>query len=163
MTASTALMVITTTSASALAAGSVLTDFSADDRESALFLLTVLAGAFMVVAGLLRLGRYTRFVSHSVMMGFLTGVGLNIIFGQIPDLTGTSVEGDTAFAKAVAVITDPQSIDGASLAVGLTAMVILVGLGRTRLRSFSSLVALAIPTALAALRGPRRGPGVGSR
>jgi sulfate permease, SulP family len=151
LTASTALMVITTTSASAMAAGSVLTDVASEDRENALFLLTALAGAFMIAARLLRLGRYTRFVSHSVMMGFLTGVALNIIFGQIPDLTGTTVEGESALAKALAVVTDPQSIDGASLLIGLAAMVILVGLKGTRLGSISSLIALVIPTALAAL------------
>ena len=44
----------------------------------------------MVLAGMARLGRYTRFVSHSVMLGFLTGVAVNIILGQLPDLTGAS-------------------------------------------------------------------------
>ena len=42
----------------------------------------------MLGAGVVRLGRYTRFVSHSVMLGFLTGIAVNIIAGQIPDLTG---------------------------------------------------------------------------
>ena len=44
----------------------------------------MIAGVLMVVAGVLRLGRYTRFVSHSVMIGFLTGVAVNIVAGQIP-------------------------------------------------------------------------------
>ena len=42
----------------------------------------------MIVAGAFKLGRYTRFVSHSVMIGFLSGVAVNIILGQIPDLLG---------------------------------------------------------------------------
>src|SRR5688572_16968473 len=68
LTASTRLMVITTTTASALAAGSALEGFDAEERPEALFVLTVIAGAVMVAAGLLRLGRYTRFVSFSVMI-----------------------------------------------------------------------------------------------
>jgi sulfate permease, SulP family len=41
---------------------------------------------------LLKLDRYTRFVSYSVMTGFLTGVAVNIVCGQIPDLTGAKAQ-----------------------------------------------------------------------
>jgi SulP family sulfate permease len=44
----------------------------------------------MLIAGVLRLGRYTRFVSVSVLTGVLTGVALNIIFGQVGDLLGST-------------------------------------------------------------------------
>ena len=87
LTSSTQLMVITTTTAAALAAGSAVSGFDAEQRPEALFLLTVLAGLVMIAAGLLKLGRYTRFVSYSVMTGFLTGVAVNIICGQLGDLT----------------------------------------------------------------------------
>lgn len=85
LTSSTRLMVITTTSASALAAGSALSSVSEADRPRALFLLTLIAGAAMVLAALFKLGRYTRFVPHSVMIGFLSGVAVNIFLGQLPD------------------------------------------------------------------------------
>ena len=94
LAASTRLMVITTTTAAALAAGSALKGVDPAHRADSLFLLSVLAGVAMIVAGLLRLGRYTRFVSLSVMVGFLTGVAVNIVFGQLADLTGASVTGD---------------------------------------------------------------------
>src|SRR4051812_40447248 len=71
LTSSTRLMVITTTTAASLAAGSALTDVDPADRPDALILLTLIAGVVMVAAGIARLGRYTRFVSHSVMIGFL--------------------------------------------------------------------------------------------
>jgi len=38
---------------------------------------------------LLGLSRYVRFVSQSVMLGFLTGLSANILFGQLPALTGS--------------------------------------------------------------------------
>jgi SulP family sulfate permease len=56
------------------------------------------AGAVAVAAGLARLGRYTRFVSHSVILDFLTGVAVNIVAGQIPDLTGAAA-GSIPLAK----------------------------------------------------------------
>ena len=69
LTASAKRMMITTTSASALAAGSALQSVPADKRDKAVLLLTLMAGLVMLAAGIARLGRYTRFVSHSVMMG----------------------------------------------------------------------------------------------
>jgi SulP family sulfate permease len=151
LTASTRLMVITTTSAAALAAGSAVAIVPADQRPAALFLLTLIAGGLMVVAGVLRLGRYTRFVSHSVMIGFLTGVAVNIVAGQIPDLAGADAEGRFAIAKAFNVLLDPASIDPASLAVGLGAIAILLLVGHTPLGSFAAIFALAVPTLAAIL------------
>ena len=100
LTSSSRLMVITTTSAAALAAGSAVQDVPAETRGRALFLLTLMAGALMVLAGFARLGRYTRFVPHSVMIGFLTGVAANMVLGQLPDLLGIDVSGDLALTKA---------------------------------------------------------------
>ena len=118
LSASTKLMLITTTSAAALAAGSAVENLSPEDRPAALFLLTLMAGAAMIAAGLLRLGRFTRFVSHSVMVGFLSGVSVNIIAGQIPDLTGAEAEGSVAVQKAWNVLIHPSRIDAASVLAG---------------------------------------------
>ena len=107
LTSSTRLMVITTTSASALAAGSAIKGFDPGDRERVLFLLTVIAGALMVVAGVLKLGRYTRFVPHSVMIGFLSGVAANIVLGQLADFFGAEVSGPYALARAWDLVTHP--------------------------------------------------------
>jgi sulfate permease, SulP family len=153
LTSSTRLMVITTTTAAALAAGSAVSGLDADQRPEALFLLTLLAGLVMVAAGLLRLGRYTRFVSHSVMTGFLTGVAVNIICGQLGDLTGFAAEGPNSVAKAFDVLTHPGDVNVASLLTGVGALVILFGLARTRVNTVSALVALIIPTLLVILTG----------
>ena len=75
LSSNTRMMVITTTSAAALAAGSALQNVPADQRPQAVSLLVILAGIVLVAAGILRLGRYTRFVSYSVMIGFARGLG----------------------------------------------------------------------------------------
>jgi SulP family sulfate permease len=153
LTASTRRMVITTTTAAALAAGSAVAGFEGEQRAEALFALTVLTGILMVAAGLLRLGRYTRFVSVSVLTGFLTGVAINIICGQLGDLLGVGASGSTALAKAWDVLSDPAAISWSSAAVGLAALAILIGLGRTRAASWSAIVALIVPTLLAVVLG----------
>ena len=153
LSSSTKLMLITTTSAAALAAGSTLENLSPDERPGALFLLTVIAGTAMIAAGLLRLGRFTRFVSHSVMVGFLCGVAINIIAGQIPDLTGVEADGSVAVQKAWNVLIHPSSIEAASVLTGVAAFAIIVLLGRTRIASFGAVFALAVPTIAVIIAG----------
>lgn len=148
LTSSSRLMVITTTSAAALAVGSALEATPADQRAGAAILLTIIAGLVLAAAALLGVGRFVRFVSHSVMLGFLTGIGVNIVLSQIPDLLGVSASGGVALTKAFDALTHPSEIDLATLAIGVIALAILVLLGRTRLAAFSSLIALVVPTAL---------------
>ncbi|QCQ93383.1 SulP family inorganic anion transporter [Rhodococcus sp. SGAir0479] len=145
---STKLMVVTTTSAAALAAGSAVADVPESDRSGAIVLLTLIAGAIMVAAALLRLGRFTRFVSHSVMTGFLTGIAVNIVLGQVPDLAGADAGGSVAVTKFFDVVANPSGVDWRALVTGVTALLVLVLAARTRLALFGSLLALVVPGAV---------------
>jgi SulP family sulfate permease len=153
LSSNTRLMVISTTSAAALAAGSALQNVAPDQRPAAIPLLVILVGIALVGAGIARLGRYTRFVSYSVMIGFLTGISVNIVCSQIADLTGAQAHGDFPLAKAIDVLVHPSAIDLASLLAGLSALAILVVLARTRLSVMSALIALVIPTLVVILAG----------
>jgi len=153
LSSGTRMMVITTTSAAALAAGSALQGVAPDRRPQAVGLLAILVGVVLAAAGIVRLGRYTRFVSYSVMVGFLSGIAVNIACGQVADLTGAPAQGDFPLAKAVDVLTHPGSINLASLLTGLGALAILLIMSRTRFAVMSALVALVIPTAVVALAG----------
>ncbi|GAA4361589.1 SulP family inorganic anion transporter [Angustibacter luteus] len=151
LSASTRMMVVTTTTAASLAAGSALASVPDDDRAGALVVLTMAAGIVMLVAGLLRLGRYVRFVSRSVMLGFLSGVAVNISLGQVPDLLGASTDQSINLTKAIDVLLHPSGIDWPTATVGLSALAILVLLNRTRFALWSSLAAVTIPTVAALL------------
>ena len=153
LSSNTRMMVISTTSAAALAAGSALQNVPPDQRPAAIPLLVILVGIVLVAAGIARLGRYTRFVSYSVMIGFLTGISVNIVCSQIADLTGAQAHGDFPLAKAIDVLIHPSAIDLASLLAGLSALAILVLLARTRLSVISSLIALVIPTLVVIFAG----------
>ena len=146
LTSSTKLMVITTTSAAALAAGSAVSGLRPEARPGALTLLTLVAGAVMIVAGILRAGRYTRFVSHSVMTGFLTGVSANIILGQIPPLLGTTGKGSFNLAKAVDVLVHFHRINVPSVLTGAAAAALVILGARSRLAPLAAVIALAVPT-----------------
>src|SRR5690606_4538220 len=82
--ASSRLMIINTTSAAALVAGQSMLGFSAEDRPDALFLMVILTGIIAVAMGLLGLGRAVRFVSLSVMTGFITGIAIALTSPSYP-------------------------------------------------------------------------------
>src|SRR5437868_10524927 len=69
----------------------ILTDVpavhAANEQAGALVTLSVLTGAVMLAAGFLRLGSILRLVSDSVMVGFISAVGVNIILGPLSTLT----------------------------------------------------------------------------
>jgi SulP family sulfate permease len=143
---STTLMVVTTTSAAALATGSALESVPLENRDSALVLLTILGGLLMWAAAALRVARYTRFISHSVMIGFLTGISATILISQIPTMIGVSTSGPSAFAKALDLVTELRQIDLASLVCGALALTVVGVLGRTRFVALGALGAIAIPS-----------------
>jgi sulfate permease, SulP family len=53
-----------------------------------LFAATILMGIFQIVAGILKLGRLMRFVSQSVLTGFVNALAILIFLAQIPQLVG---------------------------------------------------------------------------
>lgn len=146
LTASTRLMIIATTGAAALAAGSAIAAVPAADRDAAMILLTAMTGLVLVIAALIKLDRYIRYVSQSVMLGFLAGISVNMVLGQLPDLVGVEGSGSIPLLKAVSVITRLGEISVASAVTGLAALAILIVFGRTRAAMLGSLVALVLPT-----------------
>ena len=88
---------------------------SRPDPERALFTLAVMTGILMIAAGLLRGGTLLRFVPTSVMTGFVTAVGVNIVLGQLGSFTGADLEGANRVMKTIDLLLHPGRIDIASL------------------------------------------------
>lgn len=90
----TLLMVTTLTSAIALTSQSAIKEAGLDATDAGnVATLAVLAGAVMLVLGVLRLGVVMSFVSNAVMTGFSTGIALQIITGSLKDATGYKPDG----------------------------------------------------------------------
>lgn len=89
----------------ATAATAVL--FGALVREHGLqYLLaaTILAGVIQIVAGWLRVGYVMRFVSRSVMTGFVNALAILIFMAQLPELIGVTWETYVLIAAGLAII-----------------------------------------------------------
>ena len=59
---------------------------------SGLVVVMVLAGFILILAGLLRLGTYIKYIPYPVVIGFTAGIGLLLISTQIKDLMGLQIE-----------------------------------------------------------------------
>jgi len=124
---------------------------SRDDPARALFTLSILTGVVMILAGLLRLGSYLRFVSNSVMTGFITAVGINIVLGQLDDFTGYEASGGNRVLRAIDLLLNFWKVDVPTIMVGAVTIAFIVGLRRTKLGALGLVVAIMIGSVLAAV------------
>jgi SulP family sulfate permease len=146
LTSSSQLTVITTTAAASLTASQSLVAASANDRASALFVLVVLTGIFQIIFALLGFGRLTKFVSYSVLTGFLAGVSILLVLSQIPTVTGYEPTGANRVTQTIDVAVHASSIHLTTVAVAALTLVLSAVLTRTRLGALGRLVAIVVPS-----------------
>ena len=150
---SSAFMAIQGTGAMAMIVADVPAVHGAADPAQALFTLSVVTGVVMLVAGLLRLGSVLRFVSNAVMVGFINAIGVNIILGQLSNLTGYSAPGSNRITRAFQTLTSPAELHWPTVVVGVATILLIVLLERTRLGALGLVVAVALTSGLALVFG----------
>jgi SulP family sulfate permease len=148
---SSIFMNVSSTAATSVAAGVVLADVPADVKVEALATLVLLVGILQFLAGLLRLGFVIRFVSNAVMTGFLNGVALLIILGQLGDLTGYRSAFGNRVAQALDLLLRLSQVHIPSTMIGAFALALIVLLLQTPWRRFAFIIAIALATGLLAV------------
>jgi SulP family sulfate permease len=144
-------MNISTTSALAVATGDTLKIYPDSSKTTILVTLVVMIGIFQVLMGVFRLGWITRFIPFSVMTGFMTGVAVMIIIGQLGDFTGYYSSYSGKIAQLADLFLHRQSILWITLAIGLLTILLIYLLGKTRLSKFSLILALVVSSGLTIL------------
>lgn len=150
---SSQFMAVQATGAMAIIVADVALIQSGDDPERALFTLTVLTGIVMVIAGLLKLGYLLRWVSHAVMIGFISAVGVNIVLGQLDNFTGYEAEGSNRVIRAFDLLFHVFKVDLATVTIGVIAIVLILALERTKLGALGMVVAVLAASALVGVLG----------
>ena len=116
-------------------------------------LVALITGAFLLLARLLRLGFLADFLSRTVLIGFLTGVGIQVACGQvgemfgIPEGDGITINGytfDNTIAKLFSTLGNLDETSMTTLAVSVAVIVIILGF---------KYVTRVIPGALVAVIG----------
>jgi SulP family sulfate permease len=150
---SSVFMNVDSTSATALTAGEALAGVTSEEHLGYLVVLGLLVGLFMLVFGLLKLGFLVRFVSNSVMTGFLSGLGVLTVLGQVGDLTGFYSEAGNKVFRAIDTLINFRQVDPPTLLIGLATIVTILLVERTPVARYAYLIALALVTVLVPLLG----------
>ncbi|MDH4159151.1 MAG: SulP family inorganic anion transporter [Actinomycetota bacterium] len=139
---STRLLAVGPTTTAALLVPAAVSPLADGDSARYVALATVLAlmtGAVLVGAGLLRLGWVADYLSAAVLTGFLTGLAVTLIIGQLDELLGLPGTSGNALQQLVEIVTSLTAADGP------TVVVMLVTLG---LLALGSQFAPRLPTIL---------------
>ena len=127
---SRALSVTTTTTIAILAAtelDEVVPGADAGTLITATAMLTLMVGAMLVLASILRLGFVANFISEPVLIGFKAGIGLVIVLDQLPKIFGVHFAKSGFFRTQISLLKHLPDTSLITLAVGIVIIVTLVG------------------------------------
>lgn len=131
--------------------GTVSTD--AGDVVALTSALALATGLVAVAAGALRLGFLASFISEPVLKGFIIGLALTIMIGQLPALVGVDKGSGNFFEKAWDLVSHLGDADALTLVVGLGSVLALLALRRFVPLLPGSLVVALVGIAAVAVLG----------
>ena len=146
-------MAVQATGAMAIVVSDVSVISSGSDPDRALFTLAVMTGVVMLAAGIFKLGSLLRWVSSPVMVGFINAVGVNIVLGQFENFTGYEADGANRVLRALDTLLSPGKLQWLTVAVGLSTIVLIIVLERTRLGPLGMVVAIVATSGVVAAFG----------
>ncbi|MEV0720370.1 SulP family inorganic anion transporter, partial [Asanoa sp. NPDC050611] len=118
--------------------------------------LALVVGGLCLIAWLLRLGFVADLLSRPILVGYLAGVALIMIVGQLDKLTGVPVEGESFYAQASSFFAHLTEADVATLVFAAVVLVFLFGVQRLVPVAPAPLLAVLLATAAVALFGLER-------
>jgi high affinity sulfate transporter 1 len=90
-------------------------------------MLAILAGGLLLLARLARLGFLADFLSRSVLIGFLTGVGIQVACEQVAGMLGVPKPSGGPITQLIKAVADIGNASGATVAVAAVVLLLLVG------------------------------------
>ena len=114
-------------------------------------LTALVCGGFLVLARLLRLGFLGDFLSASVLIGFLTGVGIQVLSGQIPEMLGVPKGKGTWFEQQWAWITAIPDISWTTFGFAAGTVTIILGFKRFAPKVPGAILAVALAIIVSAV------------
>jgi high affinity sulfate transporter 1 len=117
--------------------------------------LALLVGGFMVLVGVAKLGMIADLLSKPTQVGYMNGLALTIVVGQLPKLFGFSVDADGLVQECVGFVDGVRAgeVVPASLAIGSLALVVILVLQRWLPKIPAVLAAVLLSIAAAAALG----------
>ncbi len=117
---------------------------------SGLTIATFMAGVFLILLGVMRLGSIIKFIPYPIVVGFTSGIAITIFTTQIKDLFGLQIDKvPSAFIdKWACYIENFSTMDIWSFAIGLLSIFIIIATPKISRKIPGSLVAIILTTVL---------------
>ena len=145
-----------TNALSLLFAGTLALNLSAQPAEIALT-TALMVGLFQILAGWFRAGALIGLISSSVVLGYITGAGILIAVGQLPNLTGTSAAQGNIYQMLSGWFAQLDSLSWLSLSIGLTTTLFIAALKKFRQTLPSPVIAIVLATLCSSIFGLSEG------
>jgi sulfate permease, SulP family len=147
VTGSSRPLSVSTTTTIAVLTGAELSQVVTNGDPAALLkactTLTLMVGAILLAASLLRLGFVANFISEPVLVGFKAGIGIVIVLDQLPKLLGVHIPRGSFFQNVVSVIRQIADASPTTVVLGIVMILLLVGLEGLLPRAPAPLIAVA--------------------
>jgi SulP family sulfate permease len=117
-----------------------------------MLLATMMAGAILIAAGLLRLGTYIKFIPYPVTVGFTAGIAVIIFTSQLKDLLGITLAGKEPgefVPKLQALAAGAHTANAPAIAIAAVSIAIIVGLRKWRPNWPGILIAVIVASVAA--------------
>jgi sulfate permease, SulP family len=88
--------------------------------------IALLTGALFLLLAAFKLGWIAQFLSKAVVTGFFAGAAVDVVIGELPKLTGTSSEGDSAWRELGSWMRTLGDVQRTTLAVGVGALAVIL-------------------------------------
>ena len=112
-------------SLAAVAGGAVIvTGLAGEEAAQLVAAITLVTGVLFLLLALFRMGWIAQFLSKAVITGFLAGAAVDVTIGELPKLTGTSADGDSAWRELASWIAglDDDPLDDTGRRRGLLSL-----------------------------------------
>ena len=119
-------------------------------------LAALLTAGMLLAARLARLAFLANFLSRTVLVGFLTGVGIQVAAGQLPDMLGVKAMGQSTVPKLLHTVRALPHVHWADVAVSIGVIAIVLAARLINRRIPGSLVAVIVAIAVSQAAGLAR-------
>ena len=150
---SSSFLITGASNASALAVASILAVFSQSPNFlHYVFALSIASGIIKLILGLLKQGKIIRFISNSVLTGFLTGVGILIVLNQVANLLGIAKPVRNGTIEYLAhVLGSIKTVNMTVFSLGLGAILLMAIMRRINRRLPSALFVITLSAIIVSL------------
>jgi len=129
----------------------VLTGVAGPQAAQLVAAIALTTGVLFLALAALRMGWIASFLSKAVVTGFLAGAAVDVVIGELPKLTGTEAEGDSAWRELASWLASLGSTHATTVVVGIASLALILGLRRLAPRVPGALVLVAAGLAASAI------------